>query len=220
MNFATVLRLTDLKIGNGWDFWYATPYYWRLMADKLGIGLFAVMAESNYEKICDQCDGLILPGSNNNINPSYWGGEPFEEECIDEFPSDSELIRYFVEKGKPVIGVCGGLQSINVCFGGSLKKVTNHNLGGVHHDIDIDKDSFLYDVFKTERTSVNTYHNWAIDKVAPGFRVVATSDDGVVEAIECKNKNIFAVQWHPERSFEEEYAIEHKIFENFIKLSK
>lgn len=220
MNFATVLRFVDMKRGDGWDFRYTIPYFWKLMADKLGIGLFAVMSDSNFEKICDQCDGLIVPGSSNNINPSYWGGEPFKEPCIDEYPFDEKLIRYFIEKGKPIIGICGGLQSINVCLGGSLKNVTGHNEDKKFHNINIEKDSFLYDAFKSETASVNTYHNWAIDKVAPGLRVVATSDEGVIEAVEWKEKNIFAMQWHPERSFEEAESLEHKIFENFINLCK
>ena len=220
MNFATVLRLVDMKRGDGWDFRYTTPYFWKLMADKLGVGLFAVMSDENFEKICNQCDGLIVPGSSNDINPSYWGGEPFKEQFCDEYPLDAKLIRYFMEKGKPIIGICGGLQSINVCLGGSLKNVAGHNEDKKYHNINIDKDSFLYDAFKSEKASVNTYHSWAIDKVAPNLRVVATSDDGVIEAVEWKEKRIFAMQWHPERSFEEKESLEHKIFENFINICK
>ncbi len=224
MNFATVLRFVDMGRKDGWDERFAIPYFWKLMAEKYKVGMNYILTEYGFPEICEKCDGLIVPGSSNDINPSYWGGEPFtENQPYDEFTLDAKLIEWFVKQNKPVFGVCGGLQSINVCFGGSLKRIDANIHSGAenkNHTISIKENSFVYDIFKSTKAEVNTYHSWAIDRLAPGFEVVAETDDGVIEAIECKEKRIFATQWHPERNFAEGDPIENKFFENFINLCR
>ena len=76
----------------------------------------------------------------------------------------------------------------------------------------------MYDVFGSRRVESNSYHGWAIDRLAEGFRTVATTDDGIIEAIECKEKKIFATQWHPELANRMGYEEEMKFFENFFAL--
>lgn len=71
------------------------------------------------EEIEKICDGLILTGSNIDINPIYYGEED-KKEKIDEYKTDKKLIDLFYKKNKPILGICGGMQSINVHFGGSL----------------------------------------------------------------------------------------------------
>lgn len=224
MNFASVLRYVDMKRGDGWDERFSIPYFWKLMTDKYCVGINYIMSEHGFEEICEKCDGLIVPGSSNDINPSYWGGKPFPENApYDEFRLDSKLIDWFIKHNKPIFGVCGGLQAINVALGGSLKEIDDNihgNPNSVNHKINIEKDSFVYNVFNSRTAEVNSYHHWAIDRLGEGLRVVATTEDGVIEAIECKEKRIFATQWHPERNFSEGDPIENKFFENFINLCK
>ena len=79
--------------------------------------------------------------------------------------------------------------------------------------IKIDTKSFLYDVYQKQEIEVNSYHRQAIRKLAPNFKVVATSKDGIVEAIE--DGNIIGVQWHPEVLYDVGFF--KKIFETFGK---
>ena len=225
MILATTLRYCDLNEKNfGLRHYICLPF--AAMAEKYGFGLCAVMNETELEKVCDQCDGLLLPGSATNIDPSYYGGEPLETpEPVDEYALDSKLIEYFEKRNKPIFGFCGGLQALNVYFGGTLSKLSDpeahKNYDKNRHDIIIKKDSFVYDVFGAERAEVNCFHGWQADKMAPVFDVVARTEDGTVEAFECREKHIFATQWHPERSlidFEWENEIEQKFFENFVAL--
>ena len=90
------------------------------------------------------------------------------------------------------------------------------------HTVEVKEGSFVWDVFKSTTAEVNCFHGWELDRLAPVFDVVAKTADGVAEAIEWKEKNIFATQWHPERSFHDSWdnEIEQKFFENFIECCK
>ena len=116
---------------------------------------------------------------------------------VDEYSKDKQLVDAFVKAGKPILGICGGLQVLNVYFGGTLNQLVPHH-DDIHdgHRIRIEKDSFLYAVYKTETAEVNSYHRQCALDAAPGFRVTAWAEDGTIEAIE--RDNIIAVQWHPE----------------------
>jgi len=157
-----------------------------------------------------------------DINPKYYGGEDIPPK-VDEYALDAALIKYFYEHGKPIFGVCGGHQALNVFFGGSIKKIddpfAHQNEYVLRHTVDVKEGSFVWDVFKSTTAEVNCFHGWELDRLAPVFDVVARTRDGVAEAIEWKEKNIFATQWHPERSFHDEWdnEIEQKFFENFIE---
>ena len=110
-------------------------------------------------------------------------------------------------------------------MGGSLKLVedvdAHQNYEKSNHVIEIKEGSFVYDVFKTRETLINSYHSWAIDKLAPGLEAVAWTKDGIIEAVESKDKRIFATQWHPELSFEAfPNETENKFIENFINLCR
>lgn len=182
----------------------------------------AVMSEYDLERICRACDGLIVPGSATNIDPSYYGIEPFDPpEPVDEYALDAKVIRYFLDQGKPVFGICGGHQALNVYFGGTLKllddKQRHHDAGEAAHVIDITEGSFVYDVFQSSSAVVNSYHNWEIGQLAPELEVAAVSRDGVIEAVECRERNVFATQWHPEQSFHTGDPVEHKFFEHFLR---
>lgn len=123
------------------------------------------------------------------------------------------LIKAFHKANKPILGICAGVQIINVCFGGSLHQdIKNHTSKEeiTIHPVNIEKGSFLEEIYSKNKIEVNSFHHQAINKVVENFKIVATSEDGIVEAIEYKN--IVGVQWHPEKSKDMEF------FEKYIKM--
>lgn len=222
MNFATLLRYVDMENKDIWDKRYYALNTYYIFAKKYKIGLNAIMSEYGFEDICERCAGLFLPGSGTNINPEYYGKSPFEDpDPVDEYALDAKIIDYFIKYNKPIFGICGGLQAINVFMGGSLKHVDNvdahQNYEKSNHIIEIKEGSFVYDVFSAKEALVNSYHSWEIDRLAPELEAVAWTKDGVIEAIESKDSRIYATQWHPELSFEAfPNPTENKFIDNFI----
>lgn len=126
---------------------------------------------------------------------------------------DFTLIKSFHKSNKPILGICAGIQSINVCFGGSLfQDIPNHTSKEetTMHLIKLEKGSFLEKCYGTDMIKVNSSHHQSVNRVADNFKVTALSEDGIIEAIEYNN--ILGVQWHPEHMKDMEF------FKNFIKL--
>lgn len=194
MIYAVTSRFIQLKDKEHFSKFESVPKTIIDSAESVGVKLVSLYNPLN--NILSICEGLIVTGSSINIHPSYYGksDETFHED-IDEFELDDALIRWFIDHEKPVLGICGGLQSINVAFGGSLKKVDGHDK--VTHDILI-KDTTGFMSNYGEKYTVNSFHHYAIDELAKGLRTTAVSPDGVVEAIEGTKSKVIAVQWHPE----------------------
>lgn len=171
---------------------------------KLGILLIPILSENNMEQIVDYCDALLITGGPNNIYPAYYGEQPDSniEYRIDEFPLVKKAVTLFSKVEKPILGICAGIQELNVIFGGTLyKNIPNHYLTektstNTMHTVRIEKNSFLYKVYNRESITVNSYHHQAIKDLAPNFSVSAVSSDGYIEGIE--KGNLIGVQWHPE----------------------
>lgn len=170
--------------------------------------------------------GILLPGSGADVLPARYGADPDPAtNKADEAreTADWTLLEEAERNRLPVLGICYGLQSLNVYRGGSLVQdllplPVNHSAGrkvAVAHTADITQESFLGSLVGQDeaprhngflRLPVNSSHHQAIAEPGPGMRIVARSpEDGVIEAIEAefdeKNPWFFmAVQWHPERS--------------------
>jgi len=180
--------------------------YFSEVAEKAGFILFPVCSQNGIEEIVAMCSGLIIAGRDRDINPKFYGEEPLEGLEYPEDPYEDELdfklIELFEKNSKPILGICSGLQSLNIYHGGSLKQhiddhTSKENL--VRHNIDIEENSFVHSLYG-DKTEVNSIHHQAINRVAEGFKVTAVSDDGTVEAIE--KGNLIGLQWHPEVDYE------------------
>lgn len=154
------------------------------------------------------CGGLLLPGG-GDIDPARYGQAPAgsEEPDLQRDAAELQLVREFVARGRPILGICRGIQMINVALGGDLIQdiptAQDHRhdpvTGDKVHHVTAGEDSFLAPLYGTE-FSVNSSHHQALGRIAPGLRVAARSrEDGVVEAVEWPEKAIYGVQWHPER---------------------
>lgn len=201
MIIAIPIRVLELPDRKPWDKAYTLSDWFKQVFEQLGVTPFPVLPHCNAEEVCRVCDGLILSGSVKNIYPEYYNHHRLPEMehtyTVDEYAGDKGLVDAFVQAGKPIMGICGGLQTLNVYFGGTLNQlVQGHNDIPDGHRIHIEKDSFLYSVYQSETVEVNSYHYQCALDPAPGFRVTARAEDGTIEAIE--RGNIVAVQWHPE----------------------
>lgn len=199
MILAIIERIENIKKEGKFSNRYYLTEHFKNIFDELGILLFPIISEKNLEKVCKMCDGLVVTGSCIDIPPHYYNEKPIQGKNydIDEFKLDKKAIDLFSNANKPILGICGGLQSINVFFGGTLnQKINNHDLKGKLHKINIEENTFLKDTYN-KNIEVNSFHKQSIKDIAEGFNISARAEDGTIEAIE-KN-NIIAVQWHPEQ---------------------
>lgn len=162
-----------------------------------------------------ELDGLVLQGG-ADISPTNYGEEPLQPEWAGDRVRDDyeiELFSEFVEAGKPVLGVCRGIQLINVALGGTLYQdlptqvgtAVAHRDRSVYeanvHEIRIEPGSGLARLFgESEVARVNSLHHQAVRKLGRDLAVEARSvADDVIEAVRWKGRGyVFGVQWHPE----------------------
>ena len=181
------------------------------------------------------CDGVLLPGSKADVDPATYGAARNPHTANADAKRDAidkVLLDHAYQHRKPVLGICYGLQSLNVHRRGTLvqhiESKINHEAGRAvprAHEVQIEPSSRLGEIVGTIKPApipVNSSHHQSADAIGEGLRVVAYSPtDGIVEAIEGTSPDHFvlAVQWHPERSVDEPDALgdsARKIFQHFI----
>lgn len=157
-------------------------------------------------------DAILFTGG-NDIQTFYYKQEPTH--CTETAPGrdnfEFKMMEIAVERKMPMMGICRGLQLMNVFFGGSLyqdiykekaaeiKHVQEGNIRLGWHSIDILEGSHLHKALGVSNTRINSLHHQAINELAPGFTVSAKAKDGIIEAIEADGEQFcLGVQWHPE----------------------
>ncbi|MDR0794485.1 MAG: gamma-glutamyl-gamma-aminobutyrate hydrolase family protein [Tannerella sp.] len=194
----------------------AEPYFQSVVLAGGAPVLIPVVPDANVlTVIVKQLDGLILSGG-GDIDPRYLGEEPISE--LGEIDThrdtfDLMLLKIAFDHQVPIMGICRGHQLINVAFGGTLYQDIHarfsaeallHNQSeprdcATHTVQTIDKNSKLSRIFQGKDTiHVNSFHHQAVKDVAPEFRSTAVSPDGLNEAMEHPEYEIFGLQWHPE----------------------
>ncbi len=189
--------------------------------------------ENVVKKMVESVDGVLLSGG-SDIHPFLFNEEPIKEiGTISQERDflDFKVLQYAVEMKKPVLGICRGHQVINVFFSGNIyqdissqtssqiKHAQSAHTNLATHKINIKKDSFLYDIFG-DSAEINSFHHQAIKDVADKFDVIATSNDGIIEAIEYKGDEfIVGTQWHPEKMTESNEKMQ-EIFNRFVEKCK
>ena len=197
------------------DAYFLYVAYAALVADGGGLPLLLPLAPSREEALetLDRVDGLLLTGG-DDIDPALYGQEARHPDLIgSRARADSELhyARAAMERGKPTLGVCLGVQVMNVAFGGTLLQFIAEDVPGAlkheedadespEHPVRVESGTLLARVLGVETAIVNSFHHQAVEKLAPGFRASARSPEGLVEAIEREGHPFYlGVQWHPER---------------------
>ena len=167
--------------------------------------------------ILDRVDGLLLTGG-ADVNPLTYGQEPHQKlGSINERRDNFELalVKQALVQNLPILGICRGLQIINVALGGTLYQdlgenadfYIKHQQFGTNwdtptHSLELNGQSILNEVFDDQNHPlVNSLHHQAVDQLGQNLKVLATSPDGLVEAFELEAKPLLAVQWHPEAQY-------------------
>lgn len=181
-----------------------------------------------------RCDAVLLPGSGADVDPAKYGAARHEKTALADpkrHAVDELLLDDAYARRKPVLGICYGLQSLNVHRSGTLvqhiESSINHTPGRTvakAHTVRIEPESRLGKIVgANDAVAVNSSHHQAADAVGEGLRVVARStDDGIIEALEGTTPEHFvlAVQWHPERSMNEAAEVAESaraIFRSFVE---
>ena len=182
------------------------------------------------DNYADHLDGLLLTGGKFDVPPSFYGDETIHE-TITLIPDRSNfelaLAKEIYSRQKPILGICGGMQLMNVIFGGTLIQHIPHEIEDclLHeqpnprheagHAIEITPGSLLYQIAKKGNVNVNSAHHQAIKTVAEHFLINARASDGVIEGIEYKDPEHFlmGLQWHPEFVISE---VDSAVFKHFI----
>jgi putative glutamine amidotransferase len=195
----------------------------------------SLIPNENYiSEIVKNVDGILLPGSDTDVDPLKFGEEPRPhlKKIIPEKENTDLLILAEAEKlGKNVLGICFGMQVLNVARGGTLfqdietdiencvKHEQGRPLGRNSHSIEFEESSLLSRLITNKNeVRVNSHHHQAVGKLGENLKATAWAKDGVIECLEDKRDDRFVlgVQWHPELSWKTD-SLSRNIFTEFIK---
>ena len=195
--------------------WYAIrENYFTSIEESGGIGVGIPHNMKDIVSLLHKIDGLVITGGNFDIDPNIFGESSVHKTVkLKENRTNFELLaaEIMLKQNKPVLGICGGEQLINVLYKGSLiqhipdeiKNCIEHeqknprNEAG--HSVTIQENTKLYSIISKQNIMVNSAHHQAIKVPGKGLIVNALSNDGVIEGIEDPTKTFcIGVQWHPE----------------------
>ncbi len=181
------------------------------------------------ERVVSACDGLLITGG-QDVNPALYGRDRglCGELCDGRDGMETPLFELALKRDIPVLGICRGMQFINVALGGTLYRdiPTEHPTPLCHrqsapydrpsHEVAIEAGSPLDALFGVRKLGVNSCHHQAVERLSDRLRAAARADDGLIEAFYMPSARfVLGVQWHPELSFAADEC-SRRIFAEFV----
>jgi len=182
--------------------------------------------------VMDGLDGILLPGSDSDVDPLRYGAEPHPNlGTVQPIKDETDLLvlAEIEKRSLPLFAICFGMQVLNVSRGGTLFQDIQSQVDGAikheqgaprdrpSHGIKLSKSSLLAKLAADERALVNSHHHQAIEKVGRELTATAWAADGLIEALEDTrgDRFVLGVQWHPELGWEED-KLSQRLFDRFI----
>ena len=207
--------------------------YENWVKEEPGVEIIKLSYQENNLSEIEKCQGVMLTGG-SDINPRLYNQPDFLSYCdpndIDEKRDEFEwkIMQHIEEYQKPLLGICRGLQIVNVFYGGTLipdiPAFGKFNHAKIiedkdrEHPVEIDPNSFLYSLLGKEKGQINSAHHQGVDMPGFGLVVNAMSPDGIIEGMEKRDSKgrafLMLVQWHPERM-----ANQQSVFSKNLKAS-
>jgi putative glutamine amidotransferase len=210
-------QLTDRDIG--WFHLVGEKY----IQSVTGYGAFPLMIPAygddlDMDTVLANVDGIMFGGSLSNVHPSWYGDDHPGLGLADK-PRDATVLRLMracIDRGIPFIGICRGVQELNVLYGGTLhrevhnvpgrldhrerKEVSDDVAYGPMHDVTFTEGGIMHNLIGERVVKVNSLHGQGIDRLGEGLQIEAVAEDGQIEAVSVIGAKTFAVgvQWHPE----------------------
>jgi putative glutamine amidotransferase len=194
----------------------------------------SMLAESGWQRLYERLDGILFSGG-GDISLDYFDGEPHPRiDGIDSLRDSIELslLQTAVRDGKPFLGICRGIQTVNVGLGGTLythlaeqlpSKIDHAYPGNMRtvlvHEVKIEEGTRLAEILGEPILKVNSLHHQGLKDIAPDLRVTGYAPDGLVEAVELLEHPFgLAVQWHPEWLTDQQST--RNLFRSFVKAAE
>ena len=212
--------------------WYAIRNNYLHSIERFGGIPFPLLnSKKNIKKIYNLLDGLIITGGNFDIDPQIYGEKCKESRIIKNNRTNFELsiCKMFLKSSKPILGICGGEQLLNVACGGTLlqdikkknKKSLEHEQKNprneTSHKVNINVNTLLGKIIKKNKIMVNSAHHQSVDKLGKKLIISGVADDNIIESIEhLSHRWCIGVQWHPEFLITNE---DKKIIKSFVSAS-
>lgn len=224
-----------MRIEHATDRFYLSRFYSEAVEAAGGAPVhISLIPKAEYiDSVVEGLDGLLLPGSDSDVDPLRYGQQPHPQlGSVHTIKDETDLLAIAAAERRnlPIFAICFGLQVLNVSRGGTLiqdiqsqvPEAIKHEQGAPRdrpsHRVRIEENSKLARIGATADAIVNSHHHQAIESVGANLVATAWANDGVVEALEDPRpeKFVLAVQWHPELGWERD-EFSQRLFKSFVK---